>query len=183
MALLSHSEFEARYGEVARRLFDFDQPTFIPTIRPNLIFRRPLDWPVIPLPGNFDGMCRYVDKLNDMKEWFGHSPDRVFWDHVLPNLYFWFFEREARWLLWAPMIETLARHGPVRAVVFELERSRLLNEDGSLREIAGGGEDWSVGLLDPGIDPVALRAERRLVVDWHAAEDTIAAGLPLKFDG
>ena len=30
MPVLSHDEFETRYGDIARRLFDFRQPTCVP---------------------------------------------------------------------------------------------------------------------------------------------------------
>ena len=180
MTLLSHDDFEARYGDIARRLFAVDQFTWTSDGLPNLIFRRPLEWPVIPLPEVFD-VCRYSKKLeenDEMRSWFGDSLDRLFYDDTLPMLYRWFFEREARRLLWAPMIETLARHGSGSAVIFELRKGlRPLSADGNDRQqCIWYPDDWKHA-----VEALAREPDKWALEDWHAAAGRIDSGLPLDF--
>ena len=180
MALLSHDDFEARYGDIARRLFAIDQFTWASDGRPNLIFRRPLEWPVIPLPDVFDA-CRdreILDDNDEAKDWFGESRDRPFWDSTLPRLHRWFFEREARRLLWTPMFETLAGHGSGSAVVFELRKGlRPLDVD----ESGGHRHRWFPYDWNDVVETLAQEPDKWALEDWRAAEGRIDGGLPLDF--
>ena len=180
MALLSHDDFEARYGDIARRLFAVDQDTWTSDGRPNLIFRRPLEWPVIPLPGALDSYRdrEILDDTDEMKSWFGDSRARLFWDSTVARLYRWFFEREVRRLLWAPIFETLAGQGSGSAVVFELRKGlRPLDADksgrGQYREYP---HDWN-----DVVETLAREPDKWALEDWHAAEGRIDGGLPLDF--
>ena len=184
MALLIPSAFEARYGDIARRLFDFDQWTLAgPDLLPNLIFRRPLDWPVVPLPGSFDGMCRDADEARNLKNWLDRHEGELFYDSVAPSLYSWFFDREARRILWAPTVETLARHGPGRAAVFEPEGYLMRVGDWPGWKDPSRAEGWPAEMTDEQVRTAALWTGPYAREDWRAGEDTIAEGLPLRFEG
>ena len=184
MALLIPSEFEARYGDIARRLFDFDQWMWArPENLPNLIFRRPLDWPVIPLPGEFDDMCQHADEQRNLENWLSYLKGELFYDSVVPGLYRWYFERQAGQFLWAPLIDTLARHGPGRAVVFEPEGHMMRVGDWPGWKDPSRAEGWPARMTDEQLRAAALWTGPYAREDWRAGEDTIAEGLSLQFEG
>lgn len=168
MPVLSHEDFDARYGDIAARLFDFRQRTCVPGERPNLIFRRPLKWPAIPLPETFDLMCRYVDTYETLAEWLRSGAHGPFDDSGLSILHCWFFRQETRRSLWQPVIATLAENGAGTAAVFEPAQRYVRADDDS-------GKRYS--------DDRPEKKYRWIVTDWRAAEDTIADGLPLGFRG
>lgn len=158
MPFLSNEAFEARFGAIVQRLFDYDRRTCIPGVRPNLIFRHPLTWPVIPLPGDFDGMCLCVDDYDGLLRWLGYDGLGPFDDGAIRILYHWFFNREARRRLWAPAMETLAGNGSGTAALFEPVRKPVLVEKDGRRKV------------------------ERVLEDWRAVENRIGGGLPLDFD-
>ena len=121
------------------------------------MFRRPLEWPAIPLPGTFDAICRYIDTCDTLREWLGTFGYGPFDDGAVSILHSWYFQQEARRSLWAPMIATLAANGAGTAAVFEPMQRMVRADNGSARK-----NQWAV-------------------IDWQAAEDTISDGLALGF--
>ncbi|MXW92433.1 MAG: hypothetical protein F4114_09185 [Rhodospirillaceae bacterium] len=180
MARLPHDEFEARYGDIARRLFDFDQPAYVSGVRPNLIFRRPLDWPVIPLPGVAD-TCRHVDEARELKHWLRYNRDNLFYDEVLPELHFWLYWLEVRRLLWAPMIEVVAGHGPGRAALFEPKGRWIGGCGGEAQEYWSSFAEIRAEIAAAGFETADRPPDSWELEDWRAAEDRIDGGLPLDF--
>ena len=181
MTLLSHSEFEARYGEIAARLFHIGRPACVRGRQPNLIFRRPPDWPAIPLPGDFDRMCRDVGEYEDLLEWLGFGAYGPFDDGAVSLLYSWFLDREARRLLWGPLIATLADRGSGKAALLEPQGRMVPAGKWADREGGWTLEGWREANATHGIEPAEYWATEWKLEDWRGAEDWIDGGLPLDF--